>query len=115
MEKIKLLAKSSSRNEPYTVTFILDADTLTVRCSCTAGKYGQFCKHKLAFISDDKGMLYNRDSQFEDLKRVGEWIKTTDLPNLVKDLETVEKDLQEAKKSLKSIKNKITGVMRGGI
>jgi len=61
MEKITLLAKSSSGDEPYFVDFLLKHGSLSVHCSCKAGEYGQLCKHKLALVTCDESMLYDKE------------------------------------------------------
>lgn len=57
-ESVKILSKSSSGN-PYTVTFYLEADTISAFCSCPAGEHRKLCKHVLQLIDGNDSMLYD--------------------------------------------------------
>lgn len=113
MEKILLLAKSSSREEPYSVEFRLKDNLLSVECDCPAGERGQLCKHKLSFISHKKAMLYDSE-QAQELDKVCKWVECSDFSELLKVLEETERELEQAKRKLKTTKMKFGRLMMQG-
>lgn len=115
MEKISLSAISSSRDDPYLVTFTKHDDgLLTIWCTCPAGQRGQLCKHKSAFALCDTSMLYD-SSQTEDLERAIGWIQASDYPELLRELQEIEDKKVSTEKRLKAIKDKIAKCMSDGI
>ena len=113
--EISLLAKSSSHpKEPYQVTFLIEDDLLRVFCNCPAGQFGQLCKHKISFASNDSEMLFDA-KQRNELRQVQEWVQSSDLPNLIGGVHQIEKELEELKKRLKSVKAKVGRVMAEGV
>lgn len=115
MAKIVLFAKSSSKDEPYNVTFTQAEDgNVTVWCDCRAGEFGQLCKHKRALAFNDPSMLYDK-SQVEELRQVNEWIKDTAYSEMISEIIKIEKDIEKAKRGLKNEKAKLARYMRDGI
>ncbi|UCE04969.1 MAG: hypothetical protein JSW07_15280 [bacterium] len=115
MAVIVLFAKSSSRDEPYSLTFTLSEDgSLSVWCDCRAGEFGQLCKHKQALVSNDPSMLYDK-SQVEELGRVNEWVQATAYPEMIREIIQTEKEIKKAKRILKNAKTKLARHMRDGI
>src|ERR1041385_5790907 len=64
----KLLARSSEGGS-YVVEFTEIDGTLRVICHCQAGTLQQMCKHKLALLKGDSGMLHDQ-SQTAELSRI---------------------------------------------
>ena len=115
MAVIVLFAKSSSRDEPYSVKFTLSEDgSLSVWCDCRAGEFGQLCKHKRALAPNDPSMLYDK-SQIEELAQVNEWVQTTDYAEMIGEIIATEKEIERSKKILKNAKAKLARHMRDGI
>jgi uncharacterized Zn finger protein len=112
--KITLFAKSSSRDEPYSVEFYNKKGLLSVFCDCPAGIHGQLCKHKRALASNNKLMLFD-NSQLEDFNKVNEWVMATDYPKLIEEVVETEKEIEALKKKLKSAKAMLARVMRDGL
>jgi uncharacterized Zn finger protein len=114
MKKVRLYAKSSSREEPYEVVFRLEDNLLTVECDCPAGEWGQLCKHRLSFIAHKKAMLYDSE-QVRELDKVCQWVDCSGYSELVAELKAAENELEKAKKRLKTTKMKFSRLMLEGV
>ena len=74
MSELTFRVKGSSA-EPYEITFIKDGDSLTALCSCPAGQYGNFCKHRIAIL-DGNGKAVVRDN-VDQVAVVRDWLAGT--------------------------------------
>ena len=110
----KLFVKSSDGINAYTVHFILQEDKLSIFCDCPAGKWGKFCKHKLALIRNFEDMLLNRDQE-KELAEVQNWIRQSKYPDLIKKLEFAESEVKKANADLKKVKKSFETAMKSGI
>jgi|GEM_PF-7032665 uncharacterized Zn finger protein len=70
---IELTAKSSSGGT-YQVTFAMEGERVSARCTCKAGIMGNLCKHRIALLAGDARILANPE-QVTDMQRVAEWAK----------------------------------------
>ena len=114
MTEIVLLAKASSRDDPYVVTFTFSDSTLSIWCDCPAGERGQLCKHKLSLATNKKTMLFD-ENQVELLQKAYEWVENSGLPETIEEIKLVEKELENVKKKLKGTKAKIARLMKDGV
>lgn len=87
MEELKVLVKGSSA-DPYEITFIKDGDSLTALCTCPAGTYGNFCKHRIAILDGDAGAVLDDDA--EKVPRVVGWMAGTDVGAALSELREAE-------------------------
>jgi uncharacterized Zn finger protein len=109
-----ILAKSSSRDEPYIVTVSLAENGLSIFCNCPAGEWGKYCRHKMAVVSGDAKILY-KNEQIENFNKVLKWISESNFPLLVAKFRESEKELENAKKKVTNIKEKISLSMKEGL
>lgn len=112
--KITLLAKSSSRDEPYKVDFVFDKDKLMIKCNCPAGRFGKFCKHKWGLIKGNYDMLYEED-QDDRLDKINDWIQNSQYLDLIFEMSKAQKRLDEAQEVLNKIKKKAAASMKKGL
>ena len=112
--KITLLAKSSSRDEPYTVDFINKEGRLLVKCNCPSGKFGKFCKHKIRLLKGDYEMLYDEE-QDDQLDIISEQVQKSDYLDLIIELSKSEKAVSKAEEKLNGVKKKIARAMKTGL
>jgi uncharacterized Zn finger protein len=89
MEQLDFLVKGSSA-EPYEITFIKDGDSLTAICTCPAGTYGNFCKHRIAIIGGD-GKAITSDNA-DKVATVVEWLPGTDVDEALTQLRAAERE-----------------------
>jgi hypothetical protein len=66
MSSFTILIKSSSGG-CYNVAF--DIATFKARCDCSAGMFGDFCKHLKTFFGADQSLLFQED-QLGDFSRI---------------------------------------------
>lgn len=99
--KITLQAKSSGRGT-YQVTFTCQDNRLWLKCTCIAGKFSQFCKHKFQLLSGNEDWLYD-PQQKEDLAKILAILPLTNFPLLLDQYHQAsnEAGLKEAKIQLK--------------
>ena len=93
MNKITLLAKSSSRDKPYKVTFILNDGSLSIKCDCPAGEGGQICNHILAVAANKTSILYDQ-SQVDLLQTVYHWIDNSKLSGSIGEMQLNKQELE---------------------
>ncbi len=112
--EMTLLAKSSSRDKPYTVDFINKESHLLIKCNCPSGKFGKFCKHKIRLLKGDYEMLYD-EKQNDKLGIINEQIQKSEYLELIIELSKSEKAVREAEKKLNVVKKKIAHAMKTGL
>jgi uncharacterized Zn finger protein len=108
MDQLVFLVKGSSK-EPYEVTFIKDGDSLTAICTCPAGTYGNFCKHRISIL--DGGSKSISSDNAEKVATVVEWLRGTDVEAALSELRVAEKGKDPEKKSLVDAKRKLARAM----
>lgn len=108
MEELVFLVKGSS-SDAYEVTFIKDGASLTALCTCPAGQYGNFCKHRVAILDGKPDSISsgNRDQ----VSTVTEWLVGTDVETALSELREAEKTTEYAKEDLAALKKKLARAM----
>ncbi len=108
MEELIFSVKGSSP-EPYEVTFIKDGSSLTALCTCPAGQFGSYCKHRIAIL-DGKSDLISSDNA-DQAPTVTEWLVGTDVEAALSELRAAEKTTECAKEDLAALKKKLARAM----
>jgi uncharacterized Zn finger protein len=108
MEELVFLVKGSSA-EPYEITFIKDGDSLTAICTCPAGTYGNFCKHRISILD---GNAKNISSDNTDrVATVVAWLSGTDVETALTEMREAEKHGDPEKKTLNAAKRRLARAM----
>ncbi|MGI9270814.1 MAG: SWIM zinc finger family protein [Woeseiaceae bacterium] len=89
MQQLDFLVKGSSA-EPYEITFIKDGDSLTAICTCPAGTYGNFCKHRIAILDGDSKAVSSDNA--DKVATVVEWLPGTDVAEALAQLRAAESE-----------------------
>lgn len=100
MEQTTFKVKGSAA-EPYELTFIKDGSSLTALCTCPAGEFSNVCKHRTNIL-DGKTVAITSGNE-EDVTKVGEWLKGSDVEAALNELRAAEKageNLVAAKRKL---------------
>lgn len=108
MEQLHFLVQGSTAN-PYEVTFIKDGDSLTAICSCPAGEFGNFCKHRISIL-DGKSTAITSDNAGQ-VRLVQEWLSGTDVEAALSELRDIEKVAKSDKKAITTAKKKLARAM----
>ena len=108
MEELIFLVKGSSA-DPYEVTFIKDGSSLTALCTCPAGTYGNFCKHRISILDGITDMI-SSDNADQAAVVVG-WLKDTDVETALSEMRQAEKIPDPDKKALSAAKRKLARAM----
>ena len=108
MEELIFLVKGSSA-EPYEVTFIKDGTSLTAICTCPAGTYGNYCKHRISIL-DGNTEAISGDNVDQAATVVG-WLHGTDVEAALSELREAEKIAGPEKKALNTARRKLARAM----
>lgn len=106
--ELRFLVKGSS-SDPYELTFIKDGDSLTALCSCPAGQYGNFCKHRISILDGDANAVVSNNPDQVDI--VVEWLRGTDVAIALAELRETEKAEGAPKSALAAAKRKLARAM----
>jgi len=87
MAELVFLVKGSSP-EPYEITIIKDDAGLTALCTCPAGTYGNFCKHRIAILEGKAGGITSDNAQ--EVATAVEWLPGTDVEEALLALRSAE-------------------------
>jgi len=108
VDQLVFLVKGSSA-EPYEVTFIKDGASLTAICTCPAGTYGNFCKHRISIL-DGNAKAITSDN-VDQATTVVDWLVGTDVEAALSELRAAEKIADPDKKALNDAKRKLARAM----
>ncbi len=108
MNELSFLVKGSAA-DPYEVTFIKDGDSLTALCTCPAGQFGNFCKHRITILDgDDKAIVSDNANR---VPTIVEWLQGTDVAAALIEFRNVEKAGGVSKSVLATAKKKLARAM----
>lgn len=108
MKELIVLVKGSSA-DPYEVTFIKDGDSLTALCSCPAGQYGNFCKHRISILDGNSKAIVSDNA--EQVSTVLEWLQGTDVAAALSEFRALERASDTPKSALVAAKRKLARAM----
>ena len=108
MEELIFFVKGSSA-DPYEVTFIKDGDSLTALCTCPAGTYGNFCKHRISIIGGNSSKITSDNA--DQASKIVEWLTGTDVEAALLELRDAEKTKDPDKTALNAAKRKLARAM----
>ena len=108
MEELIFSVKGSSP-EPYEVTFIKDGSSLTALCTCPAGQFGSYCKHRIAILDGKSDSISSGNA--DQAPTVTEWLVGTDVEAALSELRAAEKTTEFAKEDLAALKKKLARAM----
>ena len=108
MEEINFLVKGSSP-EPYELTFVKDGDSLTAICTCPAGTYGNFCKHRISILDGDISAIVSDNAELA--KTVLAWLAGTDVEAALSELRAAEAAGEPSKQAVADAKRKLARAM----
>ena len=107
-DELTFQVKGSSA-EPYELTFIKDGDSLTALCSCPAGQYGNFCKHRIALLDGNSQAIVS-DNQ-DQVPTVVSWLQGTDVAAALTEFRVIEASKESSKNALMAAKRKLARAM----
>jgi len=108
MEELNFLVKGSSA-DTYEVTFIKDGSSRTALCTCPAGTYGNFCKHRISIL-DGVTKMISSDNANQVATVVG-WLPGTDVETALSEVRQAEKLADPDKTALNAAKRKLARAM----
>jgi len=98
-----------SKGELYDVEVSRIGARLRISCTCKAGIFHDFCRHKLELLNDKMGARASDNP--EDVATLHEWLLGTDLPAAVAALTDAEEALAKAQAERRRRKHQILGLV----
>lgn len=108
MQELVFLVKGST-SDTYEVTFIKDGASLTALCTCPAGQFGNFCKHRIAILDGDFGSISSDNADQAPI--VIEWLEGSDVEAALGALRKAEETTGCTKQELAALKKKLARAM----
>ena len=108
MEELIFLVKGSSSNT-YEITFIKDGASLTALCTCPAGQFGNFCKHRIAILDGKSDSVSSGNA--DRVPTVTEWLVGTDVEAALFELREAEKTPGFSKVDFVALKKRLARAM----
>jgi uncharacterized Zn finger protein len=106
-EKLIFQVKGTEGN--YTVTFSREGTNLTTTCTCPAREHEMHCKHRIALMWGDPSAIISKNK--EDVKKVLEMVKGSDVEEILGDVLRIEKQLEQLQEELTKKKKKLARKM----
>jgi len=108
VEELVFLVKGSS-SDAYEITFIKDGASLTALCTCPAGQYGNFCKHRIAILDGKADAISS--SNADQVPTVTEWLVGTDVEEALCELREAEEITAYPKDEMAVLKKRLARAM----
>ena len=108
LDELTFQVKGSSA-EPYELTFIKDGDSLTALCTCPAGQYGNFCKHRIAILDGNSKAIVS--DNLDQVTTVVSWLQGTDVAAALTEFRVIEASNESSKNALMAAKRKLAKAM----
>lgn len=106
--KIEFLVQGSAV-EPYKVTFQKTGQHLSVFCTCPAGIYGKYCKHRISILNGSMEGIVSDNVQ--EVKTIVDLLVGTDVKDALEEFKLAEIEIERAKKNLEASKKNIATIM----
>ncbi len=107
-KELAFLVKGSSA-EPYELTFIKDGDSLTALCTCPAGQYGNYCKHRMAILDGDGRAIVGDNAN--QVATISDWLQGTDVAAALAEFRRIEKTVGVSKSEVATAKRTLARAM----
>ena len=108
LNELTFLVKGSSA-DLYELTFIKDGDSLTALCSCPAGQYGNFCKHRISILDGDGAAIVSDNT--DQVSTVANWLQGTDVEAALTEFRSINKSADTPKSALVTAKKNLARAM----
>ena len=108
MEELIFHVRGSS-SAAYEVTFIKDGASLTALCTCPAGQFGNFCKHRIAILDGKPDSISSGNA--DQVRTVTGWLAGTDVEAALSGLREAEKIAEYPKDELAVLKKRLARAM----
>jgi len=108
LEELVFLVKGSS-SDAYEITFIKDGASLTALCTCPAGQYGNYCKHRVAILDGKSDSITGANA--DRVPTVTGWLVGTDVEAALLELREAEKAGGSDKSQIATLKRKLARAM----
>jgi hypothetical protein len=105
MEKIEFKVQGRE-DEPYTVTINKVGSNLSAECTCAAGTYGSFCKHRVNIIKGNKDGIVS--TNLSELPIVKKWFTGTIIEKNILEIEKTEAEIETLNKKVKGLKKQLS-------
>ena len=109
MESIEFMVQGSA-DEPYHVVFTKEGNNLNAYCTCPAGEFGLYCKHRFDILAGKTKAIVS--DNIDQAPTVQSWLPGSDIEDALKKLEKAEQEYKRAKKLVSEAKKNVAIAMR---
>lgn len=114
-EIITLKIHTSDQKQLYKVSFRLADNRMQVSCTCPAGRFGQFCKHKWSLLKGSDYYLYDPDDNDRaNHRKISEWAQHTDNLEYIFALSKLEREREEVENKIAVLHSELATLMKNG-
>lgn len=100
---------TGSTEEPYFVSFERLDRHLGMTCTCQAGRFGQFCKHRAALLQGDTSAVVGDDKALAST--ISMMLQGSDIEDIFLQVTAETAALDAAKRRLDALKKRMAAVM----
>jgi len=105
---VKFLVQGSEE-EPYVVVFSFDGKNLKASCSCTAGRAGLACKHRISILGACIDNIVSDNT--EAVSEVCSWLPGSEVAVAIESLNIAEAEHERTKRELSAAKKTLAAAM----
>ena len=107
--KIQFLVTGSS-DEPYEVVFMKDGEKISATCTCPAGIYGRYCKHRLNIIDGERTNIVSDNA--DEVEIIQTWVSGSQIESVLREIEFAEQRAALAKQEVSDAKTRLARIMQ---
>lgn len=109
MDEVVFQIQGSS-DEPYSVVVSRsEKGQLTAQCSCPAGEFNRFCKHRRQILDGEAAVIIS--DNVNDIEVIKSWLPNTEVELVLKQLAELETEQARIKKELTKTKKALVEVL----
>lgn len=109
MEETVIFLIQGSAKEPYEVKFSKKDQKVIATCTCPAGRFSGYCKHRVSILTNkSNGIISNN---IEDVQKISSWIANTEIENALNHFLRMQELEKKAKSETKKAKNIFEKIM----
>jgi len=108
MEETIIFLVQGSAKEPYKVKFSKKDQKITATCTCQAGRFSEYCKHRISILTNKSNDIVSEN--IEDVQKISSWIANTEIENALNhfiQMQELEKKAKSETKKAKKVFEKI--------
>lgn len=100
---------SGSQGDEYEIRAAKKGTEMWISCTCPAGQFGTYCKHRMALLNGQVDALLSGNEK--DVEKLAKILRGTTLEKLMDERFALEKEIAKLNGRNRSVKKKIASYM----